>query len=239
MASKAPARAAKEKPKPRVEAVERALTVLEAFAEGSARLTLSEIAARTGFYPSTVLRLFNSLEAFGYLQREDDGRFRLGPSLWRLGVLYQNAFDLERYVRPVLGQLVDKLGETAAFYIREGDRRICLYRRFASSSIGHHVEEGTELPLDRGASAHVLMAYTGASAKKYEAIRREGVCVSYGERNPDANAIAVPVFGQGEAFVGALSIIGPVSRLMGATIDRSVPVLRDAARALSRSLLGR
>jgi len=228
-----------EKAKPRVEAVERALTILEAFADGTPRLSLSEIALRTGFYPSTVLRLFNSLESFGYLHRDGNGMFRLGPSLWRLGVLYQNAFDLERHVRPVLDRLVDKLGETAAFYVREGDRRICLYRRFASSSIGHHVEEGAELPLDRGASAHVLMAYTGGTGRKVETIRREGVYVSYGERNPDANAVAVPVFGLRDEFLGAISIIGPTSRLVGQTIDDSIPVLRDAAARLQRSLRGR
>jgi len=230
---------AETRDKPRVEAVERALSVLEAFADGTPRMPLSEISARTGFYPSTVLRLFHSLEHFGYLHRDDDGFFRLGPSLWRLGVLYQNTFDLERHVRPVLDRLVERLGETAAFYIRESDRRICLYRRFAASSIGHHVEEGAELPMDRGASAHVLMAFTGAKGAKYDAVRRDGLYVSYGERNPDANAIAVPVHGQGDAFVGALSIIGPVNRLVGATIDKSIPVLQEASQALARSLRGR
>ncbi len=230
---------ADEAGKPRVEAVERALSILEAFADGSDRLTLSELAKRTGFYPSTILRLFNSLERFGHLQRDGDGFFRLGPSLWRLGVLYQNAFDLERQVRPVLQDLVDELGETAAFYVREGGRRICLYRCFASSPIGYHVEEGAELPMDRGASAHVLMAFTGGVGQRYDAIRRDGFYVSYGERNPDANAIAVPVFGQADVFVGALSITGPASRLVGATIDAGIEGVRKSAERLSRNLRGR
>ena len=225
--------------KPRVEAVERALSVLEAFADGSPRLALNELAKRTSFYPSTILRLCNSLERFGYLHRDGDGFFRLGPSLWRLGVLYQNAFDLERHVRPVLQYLVDELEETAAFYVREGRRRICLYRCFASSPIGYHVEEGAELPLDRGASAHVLMAFTGGVGPRYDAIRRDGFHVSYGERNPDANAIAVPVFGQADIFVGSLSITGPASRLVGARIEASIPVVRKGAERLSRNLRGR
>lgn len=202
-------------------------------------MTLSELATRAGLYPSTVLRLSHSLELFGYLHRDADGYFRLGPSLWRLGVLYQNAFDLERYVRPVLDTLVERLGETAAFYIREGNRRICLYRRFAASSIGHHVEEGAELPLDRGASAHVLMAFTGAQGHRYDVIRKEGIYVSYGERNPDANAVAVPVIGQRNEFVGALSIIGPVTRLVDASIEEAALVLHEASRTLSRSLRGK
>jgi DNA-binding IclR family transcriptional regulator len=229
----------KDAAKPRVEAVERALSVLEAFADGTAKLTLTEIATRTGLYPSTILRLYNSLDAFGYLHRDEDGAFRLGPSLWRLGVLYQNAFNLERYVRPVLTRLVDRLGETTAFYIREGEQRICLYRKFAQSSIGHHVEEGARLSLDRGASAHVLMAFTGAAGKKYDDVRRSRLYVSYGERNPDANAVAVPVFGASNEFVGALSITGPTNRLVGSAIDASIPVLQEAAQELQRTLRGR
>ncbi len=227
------------KEKPRVEAVERALGLLEAFADGTVRLTLSELAQKTGLYPSTVLRLFNSLERFGYLHRDADGFFRLGPSLWRLGVLYQNAFNLERHVRPVLQFLVDELGETAAFYIREDTRRICLYRRFANSAIGHHVEEGAELPLDRGASAHVLMAFTGATGEIYDRVRKDRLYVSEGERNPDASAVAVPVFGHNNGFVGALSVIGPTSRMVGETLQNSIAVIRQGAEKLSRSLQGR
>lgn len=228
-----------QKEKPRVEAVERALGILEAFADGVSRLTLSELAQKTGLYPSTVLRLSNSLEEFGYMHRDSDGFFRLGPTLWRLGVLYQNAFNLERHVRPVLQYLVDSLGETAAFYVREKNWRICLYRRFANSSIGHHVEEGARLPLDRGASAHVLMAFTGATGEKYGRIRSERLYISEGERNPDACSVAVPVFGPSNEFVGALSVIGPRNRMVGETLQTSISVIQEGAQRLSRSMRGR
>ncbi|WP_162165728.1 helix-turn-helix domain-containing protein [Roseomonas gilardii] len=58
---------------PRVEAVERALSILDAFSNETPRLSLAEIAARTGFYPSTILRLAASLDRFGYLHRGEDG----------------------------------------------------------------------------------------------------------------------------------------------------------------------
>ncbi|RTL67516.1 MAG: IclR family transcriptional regulator, partial [Hyphomicrobiales bacterium] len=64
----------------RVESVERALTILDAFGDGTPRLALGELAARTGLYRSTILRLAASLERFGYLNRDEDGAFRLGPS---------------------------------------------------------------------------------------------------------------------------------------------------------------
>src|SRR3712207_9376492 len=72
----------------RVEAVERALTILEAFREGEEALSLAALAEKTGFYKSTILRLAASLEGFGYLAREARGLYRLGPGFWRPGLAH-------------------------------------------------------------------------------------------------------------------------------------------------------
>ena len=53
----------------RVEAVERALSILDAFTAERPSLSLAELAERTGFYPSTILRLASSLARFGYMHR--------------------------------------------------------------------------------------------------------------------------------------------------------------------------
>src|SRR5207245_6932353 len=55
--------------KDKVEAVERALAVLNAFHADKPTMTLGEIASATGFYKSTILRLAGSLERLGYLIR--------------------------------------------------------------------------------------------------------------------------------------------------------------------------
>src|SRR3712207_9051962 len=105
----------------RVEAVERALTILEAFREGEEALSLTALAEKTGFYKSTILRLAASLERFGYLARDPSGLFRLGPSLWRLGSLYRRRFDFGGPVRPEVGRPVETQTGTAPFYFRGGE----------------------------------------------------------------------------------------------------------------------
>src|SRR2546429_7038914 len=112
----------------KVEAVERALAVLNAFHTGRPVMTLSEIAAATGFYKSTILRLAASLERFGYLIREENGVFRLGPALSRLGAVYRAGFNLGGEIRPELRRLAEATGETASFYIRDGSSRVCLFQ---------------------------------------------------------------------------------------------------------------
>lgn len=222
----------------KVAAVERALEILNAFGDGKRKLSLAELAERTGFYRSTILRIADSLKRYGYLHRDNAGFFSLGPTLWRLGVLYHNAFDLADHVRPALARLVEATGETATFYIRQGDKRLCLYRHHSSSPIRHHIDEGSALELDRSADAQVLIAYTGGSGSVYQGIRERGYWTSLGERNPEAGGISAPVFGADGKFIGALGITGIKDHFVGANGERITAILLQAARNLSQTLAG-
>ena len=59
----------------RVEAVERALSILEAFGERADRLSLAQIAEETGLYKSTILRLAASVETEHELATEGTALF--------------------------------------------------------------------------------------------------------------------------------------------------------------------
>jgi DNA-binding IclR family transcriptional regulator len=223
----------------RVEAVERALTLLEAFGQSAEdQLSLAELAARTGYYKSTILRLSRSLERFGYLTRSPGGGFRLGPSLWRLGSRYRRDFDLGESVRPLLRRLRDALGETASFFVRDGELRVCLYRLNATRGIIHNLEEGAQLPLDKGAAGRVLRAYGGEAGEAYDVIRGQGYCLSRGERDPEIAAVAVPVLSADGALRGALAVSGPISRFDDDLVARSARLLGEVARELSHRLSG-
>ena len=65
----------------------RALAVLDAFDAGSPRLTLSEIAERSGTPLTTTHRLLGELAEWGALVRRQDGRYEIGRKLWDLGLL--------------------------------------------------------------------------------------------------------------------------------------------------------
>ncbi|WP_347140524.1 IclR family transcriptional regulator [Paracoccus sp. SSK6] len=221
----------------RVDAVERALLILDAFQEGRTSLSLAALAQETGLYKSTILRLAGSLERFGYLARDDRGVYHLGPSLWRLGSLYRRSFDLEEHIRPELRRIVEATTETAAFYVREGAERICLYRLNSPRSVRHHLEEGTRLPLDRGAGGRVLLAYDGCPGEPYEDIRRTGHYTSLGERDPEIAAVSVPVFDSAGRLRGALSASALLGRFGPAARRGAIEALKESAARLRTSLL--
>jgi DNA-binding IclR family transcriptional regulator len=214
-----------------VDAVERALAIVTAFRGDKDTLSLAELAERTGLYKSTILRLIASLERFGFLLKDADGAYRLGQELWRLGSLYARTFDPARVIRPVLQRLVEVTEETASFYVRAGDERVCLYRVNSPRSTRHHLEEGVRLPLDRGAAGRVLLAFGGRKGAIYEKIRSEKEYVSLGERDREIAAAAVPVFDGSAQLCGALAISGPLSRF-----DAKAQAL--ALKALHREAAG-
>lgn len=221
-----------------VAAVERALSILECFETGQDALSLKELAEKTGLYKSTILRLAASLEAYGYLRRRDDGSFQLGPTLWRLGALYRNRFDVAVHVRPVLKRLSEATLESASFYVRDGDARICLMRHNSSQAIRHHLEEGARLPLNQGAAGHLILTYTEGGDPNAEAIKAEGFAVSLGERDPDTASIAVPVLGRGGDFLGALVVSGLRGRFDEAARQKAIQLAKEEAGRLAQDLSG-
>lgn len=221
-----------------VAAVERALTILNAFSDEHPALTLHELSKRTGLYKSTLLRICGSLERHGYIRRGPDGVFRLGPTLWRLGSLYSRSFNLGDYVYPVLNRLVENTRQCATFYVRDNDSRLCLFRRRSPHGLNIHRDEGERLPLDRGAGGRIILAYSGGDDELYDQVRRDGYYWSKGELEPDVNAIAAGVFGAGNVFIGSLAISGLRSRFNEDTIPHMIEeVVREAAELTRRLTL--
>ena len=219
-----------------VDAVNRALSIVMCFTADDDRLTLTEIARRTGLYKSTALRLIESLELTGFLVRSDGRGYALGAELMRLGSLYARQFRLEDRVRPILLRLVAETGESASFYRREGNRRICLFRCDSPAPIRDHVREGDLLSLDKGAGGRVLADFSGRPGADVREKLRDLPFVSYGERDNETGSVAAPVFGLDDDMVGAISVSGPLSRFTPERVERARTALLKAAGDLSQTL---
>ena len=217
-----------------VDAVVRALDILKAFGQGRSAMTLTEIANHTGLYKSTVLRLTASLEECGFLERGSDLVYRPGHELWRLGALYSRRLDIAELIRPALEVLVEKTGETASYYIRDGEERVCLYRKNSPRAVRHHLDEGIRLPIHNGAAGRILTAFSEPWPADGEQLRRQRYCISLGERDPEVGAVAVPVIDPSGHLRGALSVSAILSRFDKAAQDRALDALKLAAEQLGK-----
>jgi DNA-binding IclR family transcriptional regulator len=195
-----------------VAAVDRALSLLTAFRRGDSTLTLTELADRTKLYKSTVLRLLASLEHARLVVRQGESAFALGPEVARLHAVFTGSFSLESEVVPVLRELVAATQESAAFHVRQGEDRLCLYRVDSPHLVRDHTRAGDLLPLDRGSGGRVLCAFGGAKGSMYDTIRKQGYAVLDGDRVKELTGMSAPVFAADGQLVGAVTLTMPTSR---------------------------
>jgi DNA-binding IclR family transcriptional regulator len=221
-----------------VAALDRAFAILFAFRPDDDGLSLAELAARTGLYKSTILRLIASLAHHGMLSRSDDGRYYVGPAALRLGALYQRGLRLADVVLPLMRALRDASGESVSFYVRQKDLRVCLHRVDSIHAIRDHVREGDVLPMDMGSGARVLAAFSGAVGEPFKRIRRDGYYMSVGERDAETAGISTPVFSAAQPLAGTLTLAGPRSRVDEALMQRMLRPMLEASIKASELLGG-
>ncbi|MBY0268091.1 MAG: IclR family transcriptional regulator [Burkholderiales bacterium] len=219
-------------------AVSRALAILDAFGAGENSLTLGELSRRTSLHKTTVLRIARTMAEARYLVRLDNGSWRLGPGAGWLGARYQTVFGQIASIEPVLRELSKSSGESAAFYVREGNSRSCVVRVDGPQTIRHHVRMGESLPVNRGAIGRVLLAFSGEEGELYERIRRAGYHTTRGERDPQVASAAFPVFGLNHRLIGCVAVSGPIVRFTREACARHVALLRKAAAQLSYEIGG-
>ena len=226
------------KKEPGVAAVNRAMSILMAFEDSVEGLTLAELAASTGLYHSTILRICESLEHYGFLNRLEDGRFMLGSTPFYLGMLYQDSFRIWDYAAPALRELVRTTKEAAAIYIRDGDDRVCLHRISQPRSVRMNVREGERVELDKGAAGKVLLAFSGEKGKKFDEIRSAHYAVSLAERGSESAAIACPVFGVRQRLICSISLAMPLFRFNDEVFEAFLPLVMQAAKGMTQKLGG-
>lgn len=214
--------------------LDRALSILGAFSMTRPSPSLAEIAAHTRISKSTLLRMLASLQHAGLVLKQADGHYVLGAAVERLQRVRAVSVSVETVVMPVLRELAAATGESASYYVRQGDQRLCLLRVDSPRPVRDHLQVGALLPLNRGAAGRVLLAFSGAQGAVYAGIRRDGVAVLAGDRLAEIAGVAAPIFDANGGLAGALSLSMPVQRLLPSLAD---PV-RRAAEKITRLLGG-
>jgi DNA-binding IclR family transcriptional regulator len=220
-----------------VAAVDRALAIVEAIAQGAEPITLADLSRATGFYKSTLLRLITSLERASLVVRRSDGRYALGSYAHELGRRYEATYRLTEVLLPILRELVNRGSESASFHVHhDGSSRICVLRVDSNHSTLDRIREGDLLPLSRGAAGRLITAFYGTGMTPSHG---NVLALSMGERDPNCAAVACAVFGAENEFCGAISLSGPKERFSEAAIQNMNRMIMEAAQSATEALGGR
>lgn len=217
-----------------VVAVERALGVLDCFKPGAERLSLAELAARLPLHKTTIFRLLNSLARCGYVVREPDGRYSLGPRVLYLGRVYERGFKLADVVMPVLERLSGQTGESAAYYVESGSQghRLCLFRHQPHEGLHSQVLAGSVMPPDESSTGRVFKVWGQLQGRGDERLP----FFSCGKRDPYTSSWSVPIVDDEDRFAGALTVAGPSERLRTADAPYVERLMLAAADELANRM---
>ena len=218
-----------------VGAVDRAISLLDVFTPDRPLLSLSELAEESRQYKSTVLRLLASLTHSHVVVRHVDGRFSLGSTIPRLHAVYAASFSLENVIVPALRVLVEATRESAAYHIRQGAKRLCMYGVDSPQTVCDHTQVGALLPLGKGAAGAVFTAFGNAPSARGTRTVREPLVVAPTDLVREVAAIAAPVFEASGALAGVIALTMPAMRLQR---SHGAEVLR-IARQVTAELGGR
>lgn len=223
-----------------VEAVDRALRIMGSFTSADPILSLREISARTSLNKATILRIIASLEKYNYISRLGEGRYSLGPSHLFLGSIYQRSLKMSDVILPILMQIMQRTGETASFFIRNKEQRVCLLMVESQNTLRSHLREGDVMPLRPSGTGKVLEAFDTPALDEAEhrEARERGYAINLGERHSEIASVAVPVFRSGRKLAGAISVSGPIAHFTEERIGALVEILMEAASRASFQLGG-
>jgi DNA-binding IclR family transcriptional regulator len=245
-----------------VDAAAKALDLLSAFSFREPRLSLAELATRTGIPRPTAFRLLTTLEQAGFVAKVG-GEYQLGIKCFVLGNVVASTLDLREKASGHLKALGDATGETVHLAVLEGWQVLYLERLQSPHPIGFmRSRVGGVVPAYCTSLGKTLLAFMAAGElepwlhaqalkpmtpgtitsprrllKELRAIRDRGYAVDEQEHEVGVRCVAAPVWNHSGAVVAAVSVAGPADRMPQPLLNSGMAAaVVAAARAISIEL---
>lgn len=241
----------------------RGLHVLSCVAGTRGLIGVSELAQRARLDKATTYRLACKLVELGYLERDGDGKFRLGLHVLDLGFAYLASLDLRTQALPEMRRLHDAFDGAITLSVLD-DTDIVYVERIAPKGLqaSMPVGIGARLPVHCTAMGKAILAHaaprevaalldrieylrwterTIATRAAFEAelrlTRERGFGVTDQEMIDGLRAVASPIFDRHGAPIAALSVALPVQGCSLETLLQDVaPRVVTAGRIVSTHL---
>jgi DNA-binding IclR family transcriptional regulator len=244
---------------------DRLLAVLALFTVEQPEWTVEAAADRLGVSPTTSYRYFQRLTKAGLISPVSGASYTLGPAIIAMDRQIQVTDPMLIAARQVMVDLIEYAAEGSVILLCRlfHDRVMCVHQvmgRGPQSPVSY--ERGRLMPLFRGATARIILAYLptrtlkGLFARGAEEIaaaglgrdwaefrahlakmRRDGFCVSRSELDPGRVGVAAPIFDEDHAVLGSLSFVLPDERADETLIGRITPLTVAGAREIERAMM--
>ncbi|PKO21202.1 MAG: hypothetical protein CVU38_16040 [Chloroflexi bacterium HGW-Chloroflexi-1] len=143
-----------------IRSIQKALETIELLAQAENGLSLSDLAARTGYPISTVHRLLASMFEHGYVEQDPQTkRYYLGLKILALQAQGIRRRHFGRFAFPHLNRLRQHVNETINLGVLSGQDVVYLETFVPNSSMSFYAPPGTRMPSYCTAMGKVLLAH--------------------------------------------------------------------------------
>ena len=242
-------------------AVERALAMLEAVAQDSEGLSNADISRKLQIPKSSASYILRTLENQGYLNRDANGKYRVGLKILSLSRGALSGIDVREVALPIMRHLVEKTSLTCHLAILDGPEAVYIEKveppgfirmdtwvgrrmRIHATSVGKALaafipqERLQKIVSERAMEKRTPKTITTLPRllKELEKVRTQGYAVDDEENNLGARCVGAPVFNQQGAIEASVGLSGTIGQVNAQTMPRIVEALKDAARHVSMQL---
>ncbi|GAB6194126.1 IclR family transcriptional regulator [Desulfocastanea catecholica] len=142
----------------RVPAIEKCFSILSLLAEEKRSLGYSEIVRNLDLNKSTVFNILHTLNELDILEKDSNGQFRLGPSLFILGNAAAGGSELIQAVHPYLEAINNRFKLSAFFGVLAEHEVIIVDKADQAIPIKISSEVGMKIPVFAGVAGKALLA---------------------------------------------------------------------------------
>lgn len=221
-----------------VESLARGLTVLTAFGEGRAELTLTDVARATGLARATARRALITLEHLGHVTAH--GRtFSPTPRVLALGFPPLSRTTLARIAEPHLAELATRVQDSTSMAILTGEDIQYTARVATGRIMSAHITLGTRRPAHATALGRAILAALPSTdlPPSLAQVRQTGYALVEEELEEGLRTIAVPVRDRTGTPTAAINVAMHTSRRTPAECETEVlPHLRATATRIETDL---
>jgi IclR family transcriptional regulator, KDG regulon repressor len=246
----------------RIQVIDRAAQILDCFGFDHQELSVSEIGAKTALHRSTAHRILMALEYNDLIQQNpDNGKYRVGIKLFRLGHQAVSHLDLREICRPFLARIMNETKETVHLAVLDDNQVLYLDKVEGPHALRMPSRVGRHIPtyctslgkamlscLDEQEVKGILgkqpfTAYTANTVKNLEqlladvrAVHKRGYAVDNEEIEIGLRCVGAPIRDHTGAMVGAISAAAPSARLAEKKIPRVGRLVMAVAEEISEQL---
>ncbi|MFI5717820.1 IclR family transcriptional regulator [Nocardia sp. NPDC051750] len=241
-----------------VGAVLKACMLLGQFSADRPVWTLNDLTTASGMNKTTVFRLMATLVQAGWVNRTDEGAYRVAMPVFEIGSAALAKLDIRSAAKPFMSDLATTFGNTAYLMVPAEQGAVCIdLLEGRNSLVVAGINVGSVMPYHAAAGPIVMLAHSKELRDRWikpglpaiteqtitdvnllvehlDEIEDAGYSLSVSDYLPGVAAVAAPILGSDGAVLASISVGGRAEEFEGAALAAKIEKVCAAGARITR-----